>query len=127
MPCEGLTCGPPLISDVRLRWRMSKMHVPWVRVVRAALATALLGYAIVAAVSGNVLLVGKYYHWWFHGVDRWPLVVCYACGGIGLYRLPLSYAKSPENDRGFRWCISWWLAGFAFFALGRLWQIVLSS
>ena len=104
---------------------MSASHKP-LRFVRAALATAVLGYAIVGAVSGSILLVGKYGHW-FYGVDRWPLVVCYACGGIGLYRLPLSYAKSPENDSGWKWCASWGLAGFAFFALGSLWQIVLPS
>jgi len=91
------------------------------RVVRAALGTALLGYAIVAAVSGSVLIVVKYggSHW-YHGVDRWPGVFVYACGGIGLLRVPLSYAKSPENDRDLKWYVSWWLAGLAFLLLGGL-------
>ena len=111
------------MANVQSAFFLSASHKP-MRFVRAALATALLGYAIVGAVSGSILLVGKHGHW-FYGVDRWPLVVCYACFGIGLYRLPLSYAKSSENDSGWKWCASWGLAGFAFFALGSLWQIVL--
>jgi predicted cobalt transporter CbtA len=113
------------LANVQSAFFLSASHKP-MRFVRVALATALLGYAIMGAVSGSILLLGKYGHW-VYGVDRWPLVVCYACFGIGLYRLPLSYAKSPENDSGWKWCASWGLAGFAFFALGSLWQIVLPS